>query len=121
MVNQIYNQKNLNPKHKKYNKMQSKITIEGNEVLKIPENLLGTRLGEIAKAQSGKFKREFKIISFLGSGSYGHVNLCENIFDEHKFAIKKVKIYIKKEEGVEPMTTLKNHRSWKEVVIALKL
>ena len=32
-----------------------------------------------------------------------------------------VTVYIKREEGVEPMTTLKNHRAYREVIVALIL
>jgi hypothetical protein len=61
---------------------------------------------------TGRFKKKFKNITLIGKGGFGRVYKATNYVDRKDYAIKVIRLHIKKSSSVEEIY---NHRVYREL------
>lgn len=61
---------------------------------------------------TGRFKKKFKDIKLIGEGGFGKVYKATNYVDRKEYAIKVIRLHIKKQSSVEEIY---NHRVYREL------
>lgn len=70
---------------------------------------------------TGRFKKKFKDIVQIGQGGFGKVYKAINYVDQKQYAIKVVRLHIRKSNSINPMTEIYKHRVYRELSTTAKM
>ena len=70
---------------------------------------------------SGRLKKKFRNIEKIGQGGFGSVYKAIYHVDQKQYAIKVVRLHIKKKQSLDPMTEIYHHKVYRELQAASRI